>query len=42
MEIDDTIIDQYEIFLYDFRKDLKENIDDIYLENRHEHPLTGL
>ncbi len=41
IEIDDTIIDQYEIFLHSFRKELEENVDNIYLENRHEHPWFG-
>jgi len=41
MEIDDTIIDEYEMFLHGFRKELEENIDNIYLENRHEHPWFG-
>jgi hypothetical protein len=40
-EIEDTIIDQYEIFLYGFKKKIGENIDDVYLENRHEHPWFG-
>ena len=41
MEIDDTIIDEYETFLHGFRKEVEENIDDIYLDNRHEHPWFG-
>jgi len=41
MEIDDTIIDEYEIFLHGFRKEVEENVDNIYLENRHEHPWFG-
>ena len=41
MEIDDTIIDQYEVFLHGFRKEVEENIDNIYLDNRHEHPWFG-
>jgi len=41
MEIDDTIIDQYEIFLHSFRKEVEENVDNIYLENCHEHPWFG-
>ena len=41
MEIDNTIIDQYEIFLHSFRKKLDEKVDNIYLENRHEHPWFG-
>ena len=41
MEIDDGIIDEYEIFLHSFRKELEENVDNIYLENRHEHPWFG-
>jgi len=41
MEIDNTIIDQYEIFLHGFRKEVEDNIDNIYLENRHEHPWFG-
>ncbi len=41
MEIDDSIIEQYESFLHGFRKELEENIDNIYLENRHEHPWFG-
>ncbi len=41
MEIDDTIIDQYEIFLHGFLKEVEENVDNIYLENRHEHPWFG-
>ncbi|WP_415406076.1 hypothetical protein ACLHDG_09925 [Sulfurovum sp. CS9] len=41
MEIDETIIDQYEIFLHSFRKEVEENVDNIYLENRHEHPWFG-
>ncbi len=41
MQIDDTIIEQYERFLYGFRKELEKNIDNIYLENRHEHPWFG-
>jgi len=38
MEIDNTIIDEYEVFLHGFQKEVEENIDNIYLENRHEHP----
>jgi len=41
MEIDESIIEQYESFLHGFRKELEENIDNIYLENRHEHPWFG-
>ncbi len=41
MEIDDMIIDQYENFLHGFRKEVEENIDNVYLENRHEHPWFG-
>ena len=41
MEIEDSIIEQYESFLHGFRKELEENIDNIYLENRHEHPWFG-
>ena len=41
MEIDNTIINQYEIFLHSFRKEVEENVDNIYLENRHEHPWFG-
>ena len=41
MEIDDTVINQYEIFLHSFRKEVEENVDNIYLENRHEHPWFG-
>ena len=41
MEIDETIIDQYEMFLQTFRKEVEENVDNIYLENRHEHPWFG-
>ncbi len=41
MKIDDGIIDEYEIFLHSFRKKLEENVDNIYLENRHEHPWFG-
>jgi hypothetical protein len=40
-EIDDSIIEQYEIFLHGFRKEVEGNIDNIYLENRHEHPWFG-
>jgi len=41
MKIDDMIIDQYEIFLHGFRKEVEENINNIYLENRHKHPWFG-
>ncbi len=41
MEIDDTIIDEYEMFLHGFRKEVEEKVDNIYLENRHEHPWFG-
>jgi len=41
MEIEDSIIAQYESFLHGFRKEVEENIDNIYLENRHEHPWFG-
>jgi len=41
MEIDNTIINQYEIFLHSFRKEVEEKVDNIFLENRHEHPWFG-
>ena len=40
-KIEDTVVEQYEIFLHGFKKEIEENIDDIYLENRHEHPWFG-
>ena len=41
MEIDNTIINPYEIFLHSFRKEVEEKVDNIFLENRHEHPWFG-
>jgi len=41
MEIDSEIIMQYETFLADFRTKLEAETDNIFLENRHEHPWFG-
>jgi hypothetical protein len=35
------LIEEYESFLYGFRKNLEKNVDNIHLENRHEHPWFG-
>ena len=41
MEIDPEIIMQYESFLAEFRTKLEAETDNIFLENRHEHPWFG-
>jgi hypothetical protein len=41
MEIDPEIITVYERFLNGFREKLETESDNIFLENRHEHPWFG-
>ena len=41
VEIESDIIEVYEDFLKDFRKTLEENVENIYLDNWHEHPWFG-
>ncbi len=40
-EIDMSIIDEYETFLNGFKTTLEREVEDIYLENRYEHPWFG-
>ena len=40
-EIGVEIIDEYEYFLHGFVETMKTEVEDIYLENRHEHPWFG-
>jgi hypothetical protein len=39
--IDDNIIQEYEDFFKGFREALESKVDNIYLENSHEHPWFG-
>ena len=41
MDIDTDIVLEYENFLKSFREELEKNVDNIFLENRHEHPWFG-
>jgi len=40
-EISAEVIAEYEIFLNGFIESLEAEVEDIYLENRHEHPWFG-
>ena len=40
-EIDMSIIDDYEVFLNRFKETMEAEVEDIYLDNRHEHPWFG-
>ena len=40
-EIDMSIIDDYEVFINGFKETMEAEVEDIYLDNRHEHPWFG-
>ena len=41
VEISDNIVDEYELFLHNYRSDIENNIQNKYIKNYHAHPWFG-
>lgn len=41
IQIDENIVNQYEVFLSDYRKTIEDNVENKYINNCHAHPWFG-